>query len=234
MTIFTKGVPEKNEEDDIIIEAREKTAENSFNLINKSIKLFENEEYEISCFLAMTSIEEAGKLFQMKVFSLFGANDDYKSLEKFLRNHIEKVIEAAVQSLFINSAADRRHKKHPDNNTFITNGIIVLARSKEWMKVRNSCLYTDVRFELKNVIVPSESILKEHAYYFICMALEILAEQAESAYGSSVEGRDPSKSYDFLHDCLNTLTEFMDKWKNTVDIYQLDFLRNPENFPPKS
>jgi len=215
---------------DLIIGAREKTAENSLNLIKKSIKLFESNEYEISCFLAMTAIEEAGKLSQMKLFSIFGTEDEYKKLEQFLRNHIDKVVEAAVQSLYINSAADRRHGHHPENKMSLTTGIIFLARSKEWMKIRNSCLYTDVKFESKNVIVPSENISKEHAYYFICMALEILAEQAESAYGSSVEDRDTSKSYKFLNYCINILNEFMDKWKDSVDVYQLDFLKNPNNF----
>lgn len=71
MKIFTAGIPIENKKNDLLIEAREKTAENSFNLISKSIKLFENQEYEISCFLAMTTIEEAGKLFQMKILSVF-------------------------------------------------------------------------------------------------------------------------------------------------------------------
>lgn len=66
------------------------------------------------------------------------------------------------------------------------------------------------------------------------MALEILAEQAESAYGSCIEDRDTSKCYDFLKYCLETLKEFINKWKDTVDIYQLDFLKNPDNFSPKS
>jgi AbiV family abortive infection protein len=230
MAVFTKNTSNENQKNNLIIEAREKTAENSFSLIHKSMKLFEYEEYEISCFLAMTAIEEAGKLFQMRLFSLYGTEEDYKSLEKFLRNHIDKVIEAAVQSLFINCAADSRHKRHPESKALVTDGIIILARSKKWMKIRNFCLYTDIEVELKNVIVPFEKISKEHAYYFICMALEILAEQAESAYGSNAEGRDVSKSYKFLNDCIETLNEFMDKWKDTVNIYQLDFLKDPDNF----
>ena len=151
-----------------------------------------------------------------------------KELNKFLRNHLDKALEAAASSLYINAGADRRHGVHPISGIHCTSGVVLLARSGRWMSIRNSCLYTEVDFATNSTSSPNDFITREHAYYFICMGFEVLAEQAEAGFGSGLEGRDVSKSIQFWQDRLKDLKRFMEQWSSTVDLDQLDFLANPE------
>jgi AbiV family abortive infection protein len=221
--------------------AREKAVTNGWKLSEKAIQLFEKKDYAISCFLAMTAIEEAGKSSLMRqahneLRALEKSEElqkNYRIFSKLLRNHSKKTVNAAAYALYINWGAYMRHGLHPISRMHITDGIVVLARSANgWMDIRNSCLYTDIKLEQNVVSSPIESITKEHAYYFICMALEIIAEHAECGFGSASEGRDVSKSHDFLDDCIYNLKMFMEKWSESVNIYELDFLKNPDSFPP--
>lgn len=179
--------------------ARQKAITNSWQLLQTAIGLFENNQYAPSCFLAMTAIEEIGKLFvlQMVQGDIFGELGklgfeedlpkelDSRKLDKFLRNHLDKAVHAAATSLFINSGADRRYGVDKNSKMIRTSGVVLLARSGHWMIVRNNCLYTDINFESKITISPSEFISREHSYYFICMGFEILAEQVEMALHNS-------------------------------------------------
>ncbi|OFV68788.1 MAG: hypothetical protein SCAL_000464 [Candidatus Syntrophoarchaeum caldarius] len=161
----------------------------------------------------MTAIEEIGKLFilqlvQGDVFKELGVKLEpppdlnTKELNKFLRNHLDKALEAAASSLYINAGADRRHGVHPISGIHCTSGVVLLTRSGRWMSIRNSCLYTEVDFATNSTSSPNDFITREHAYYFICMGFEVLAEQAEAGFGSGLEGRDVSKSIQFWQDRL--------------------------------
>lgn len=219
--------------------ARRKTITNAWQLLQTAVKLFEQRQYAIACFLAMTTIEEIGKVFILRI----AQRDEFetlsvikleplpelntKGLYKFLRNHLHKALKAAAVSLYINAGADRRHGVHPISGMHITSGVVLLVRSGRWMSIRNSCLYTDVNLAANSTLSPSDFITREHAYYFICMGFEVLGEQAEAGFGSILEGRDAKKSVQFWQDRLKDLKRFMEQWSSTVNIDQLDFLANP-------
>jgi len=220
--------------------ARRKTITNAWELLQTAVKLFEQQQYALSCFLAMTTIEEIGKLFilqlvQGDVFKGLGVQLEpppelnTKELNQFLRNHLDKALEAAASSLYINAGAGRRHGLHPISGIHRTSGVVLLARSRRWMSIRNSCLYADIDFVANSAFSPRDVITREHAYYFICMGFEALAEQAEAGFGSGIEGCDGHGSFQFRQDCLNDLKKFMERWSSIVNLDQLDFLANPES-----
>lgn len=219
--------------------AREKTITNAWQLLETAVQLFEQEQYATACFLAMTGIEEVGKLFVLRLvqgdtLEVCGGQLecppelDTKQLDSFLRRHLDKALQAAAWSLYINAGADRRHGVHPVSGIHRTSGVVLLARSGRWMSIRNGCLYTDVDFASNSALSPSDLITREHAYYFICMGFKVLAEQAESGLGSDFEGRDGTRSFQFWQDRLGDLERFMKRWSTTVDVDRLYLLANPE------
>jgi len=213
---------------------REKIISNAWQLLKNSIKLYEQKEYPIATFLAMSAIEEIGKLLILPLPPFEGNGlepvyeFDAKKNRKIIRDHLAKAILAAGSSLCINAGADRRHGIHPESKILRSSGVILLARSGRWMKIRNSCLYTDGIFTPDKISSPSDSIFCEHAYYFICMGFEILAEQAEMGYGFSVENDNTPKGIEFWKARLNDLEKFMERWSDTINLDRLDFLANPE------
>ena len=222
----------------LIIESRRKTIMNALNLINSAKRLFELKEYPLSCFSGMTALEEMGKLMALwglqhgyPVFEYIKTEDnknvDLGKLNKFLYNHRKKILRTAFFSFFINSGATRRHGRHPKNGVPVVDGIIQLASTEDWMKLRNSCLYTDFSMKKRTADSPIDIIKREHAYYFITMGLEALAQY--SNVGLDVGRSDSSKeSFDFFTTRLNELRRFMTIYSNTVDIFSLDFLSKME------
>jgi len=171
--------------------ARKRTITNAWKLLQTAVELFEQENYPHSCFLAMTAIEEVGKLILLSLIQTVeilepAAAINSKPFNKSIRDHIKKSILAAAHSLYINAGADRRHGIHPISRMHRTSGVILLARSNQWMNIRNSCLYIDVNLDSKSVFSP-DIISREYAYYFICMGFEVIAENAEAGFGSVLE-----------------------------------------------
>lgn len=234
-----KLTPEISE---IIRLARQKTITNAWELLQTAVGLFENNQYSTACFLSMTSIEEIGKLFILQLaqgdifrgLSKLGFEEDLpkeldsKKLDKFLKNHLGKAVQAAATSLYINSGAVRRHGVDSQSKMIRTSGVVLLARSGRWMIVRNNCLYTDIDFEIKKTMSPTEYVSREHSYYFICMGFEVLAEQAEAGLGSILEDQKVTSSIQFWQDRLQELEGFIERYSSTVDLDKLDFLANPK------
>ena len=226
--------------------ASKKTVANSWKLLQTAVELFEKEQYPVACFLAITSIEEAGKLFLMHFTQGEDSSPDFKALDKLFRNHNGKAVQAAFDCLYINSGADRRQGIHPLSGSYRTSGIIRLGRSKYWMTIRNSCLYTDVNLASNLSSSPLESISREHAYYFICMGYEVLAENAgfvglgsrtellSNEHSSPDKIKSHKESVKFCQDRIRDLEAFMEKWSKTVDIDQLDFLKDPKKYQDKA
>lgn len=223
----------------LIQEAREKTALSATDLLATAVRLFEEGIIPVSCFLAMTTIEEVGKLIVLRMAQgvrLQGYPGDVEppqvldeaALRNFTRNHLQKAVQAAAWSLFINSEADRRHGVHPSSQIHRTNGVILLARSRRWMTLRNACLYTDLDIASAKATSPTDVVTREHAYYFIAMAFEILAEQAEAGIGIPFVETPSSQAHQFFSDRLEELEVFMTGWRETVDVDKLDFLAHPE------
>jgi AbiV family abortive infection protein len=282
---------------DNFVFAREKIILNSWELLKTAIFLFEKNQYSVSCFLAMTSIEETGKLIALRELDVL--NFEYitpKSRNKFFRDHRKKAIQASGAFLYINNEADERHGIDPTSKIHRTAGVFLLALSLKWMEIRNKCLYTDINFTSKTASAPRDSISRDHAYYFICMGLEILSFNSLVEFSPKFVASDSlfmktilefcielfNKDYDkfdkneiiypmkdwktftdhnkipeeltapwndfyktiqddfdldqiidkkaieFKKNRLSDLKKFMDKWSNTVDLNNLDFLSNPD------
>lgn len=125
--------------------------------------------------------------------------------------------------LNINAAADRRHEVAL-SGVCRTSGVVLLVCSGKWMEIRNACLYTDINF--KNILVLSpEKIGICHAYYFICMAYEGLAEQTESGFGSNIEGTEAVEEWVRLG---NEIVEFIEN--NYTNVDELDFINNASTY----
>jgi len=224
----------------IIKLARENTINNAWYLLRTAVDLFEHKQYTLSCFLAMTAIEETGKLFVLQMIQgdllriLYKdinrpLEPNLRELQKFLKSHLGKAIQAASVSLYINEGADRRHGIHPKSGIHRTSGIILLARSGRWMEIRNSCLYTDLDLINNLASTPEHMITPEHAYYFICMAFEVIAEQSSSGYGNSFESGNP-ETISFWQELADDFKQLLKEEPNHNRIDKL-FEEAFENYP---
>lgn len=213
-------------------EGRVRLLENCADLLAEAADGFGNGRFPRACFLAMTAIEEAGKLAVLRFFAHAQAQKigidpqdvDLAALSEFLRGHPEKAREAATWSLEINAGADRRHGVHPASGVRRTSGLMLLVRSGEWMNTRNACLYVDLQFRPPKLTFPGAAVSKALAFYMICMAYEVVAEQGASAI-ENVEG-----SLDFEQEQIANLKEFMNAWDMSSEMDALSFLSEPERF----
>lgn len=219
-----------------LAETRVRIAETAFNHVTTAIGVFESHSYAHSCFLAITAIEEMGKartlqLVQGDVFESFEpVRIDDGKIRSFLQNHSTKAIRAAASGLVANHGAVRRHGRHGEADLNLSSGILYLGKSGKWMNVRNACLYTDTNISGKSVYWPTDEISAHHAYYFICMALEVLAEEAEAGFGSPLEqlsGVDQVTDFEsatgFRRSMLELLYGFMDSFENQFESSNLKF-----------
>jgi AbiV family abortive infection protein len=220
---------------DLLKSAREKTIENAWSLIKTAVSIFSDNNFPIACFLAMSAIEEMGKIYNILLTEIDAnismnkiRNNNKQNIKKDFYNHTEKAVKAASDALYINSGADNRHGKNKYSGIINTSGVVLLARSHRWMNIRNSCLYIDFNLSNPSISCPNSVITKEHAYYFICMAYEILAELAQSGLDSYTGYENENIGIQFWVDRLDDLSKFMEIWSNTVEIDNLDFLKNQE------
>src|ERR1700722_5914671 len=96
-------VPLDDELKTAIRDARLRILENCADLVEEGRHAFGRGRFPRSCFLAMTAIEEAGKIAILRFFTHAEAERlainqselDVKGLDKFLRCHPEKAREAA-------------------------------------------------------------------------------------------------------------------------------------------
>jgi AbiV family abortive infection protein len=229
---------------DTIREARRSVTLNAARMNREAVQLFQQGEYPLACFAAITAIEETGKAVLLRhvegtEMEELGIEPPEKihagEVENFLIDHREKALMAVAQSLNLNANADHRHGRHPESGVHRTSGLILLIKAGEWMGVRNNCLYTEIKLKQNFVESPTETINQNHAYYFIAMAFEVIAEQAESGIGSFLErGSGVKELHEFRNGILSDLSEFMDNWEDEVDIDQLEFLQNPSRLREKA
>jgi len=215
----------------VIRQAREKILPNCASILEEARKFFEQTRFPRACFLAMTAIEEAGKLTVLRFiahdtaekFGFCPSEVNLGALDAFLRDHPEKAREAVAQSLYINAGTDRRHGVHPTSGMHRTSGLILIIRAGGWMKLRNSCLYVDVKFEPPEAASPDERVSQALSYYMITMGYEVVVEQAPAALDV------PSPGWiEFQDGMIDQLREFMSRWGASSNIDDLDFLANPE------
>lgn len=234
------------------VDTRRKIIENAENLLNESVSLYNLGFYSRAAFLAMTCIEECGKLWLIRLASINPTQIDLSQLNKELRNHTIKTLNSAM-GFFINSAADRRQGLHPLNKMSITSGIILLVRSEKWMEWRNSCLYTDISIQNNLCKTPNIQIKQPEACYFIRMAFEGLIDNAYSGYKtksdlfgitstaltkmSDSEIVQMTKEFtelnekadSFYQKKITELEKFISENKN-INLSDIDFLKNPEKY----
>ena len=229
MRVFDSGIRST------LAKTRIKTAENARSKVDNAKSMLEDDEYTDACFLAITAIEEMGKTrtLQMVQGDIYPDLEieriDDSGLQSFLRSHDTKAVRAAASGLAANHGAVRRHGRHEEADLNLSSGILLLAKIN-WMELRNSCLYTDVNISGKNLQVPVEEITFHHAYYFICMAYEILAEESEAGFGSPIEATetdlsimDYSKATDFGNDMILDLLEFSLEHQEEFEPENLEF-----------
>lgn len=219
-----------------LAETRIRIAETALNHVTTAIGVFESHSYVHSCFLAITAIEEMGKartlqIVQGDVFEFYEPVKIYDGeIRDFLQNHSTKAIRAAASGLVANHGAVRRHGRHAEADLNLSSGILYLGKSGKWMNVRNACLYTDTNISGKSVYWPTDEISAHHAYYFICMALEVLAEESEAGFGSPIEQltdidqvTDFESATGFRRYMLELLYGFMNSYEDQFDPSNLEF-----------
>lgn len=226
-----------------LAETRIRTTETAYNHVTTAIGLFDSYAYSQACFLAITAIEEMGKArtLQMVQSDIYPKKEpekiDAKGIQDFLRNHKTKAIRAAASGLSVNHGAVRRHGRHEVANLNLSSGILLLAKSGKWMNIRNSCIYTDTNISGKSVNWPTEEIQAHHAYYFICMSLEIMAEEAEAGLGAVMENFekedmiiDFETATSFRTAMLGLLDDFMLKYETQFKPKELEFFTNDPRY----
>lgn len=171
--------------------AKQKLLHNCDLLLNESIELYKLDHFPRSCFLAMTAIEEAGKILTLWLnpghikgppnFSKMSRTE----IGKFFRNHSGKALEATL-ALWKNMEADRRYGMIPGTNINWTSLLKKLIDTQHWMDLRNSCLYVDVAPENSKSISPQEAVSSDTASYMICMGHEVLADVTDAGIEEEV------------------------------------------------
>ncbi len=81
------------------------------------------------------------------------------------------------------------------------------------MSLRNACLYTDIDRDTGVVQSPENVITSAHAYCFVCMAHEVLAEQI----GERAE-------------IIDALEAFQRRFGKRARVDDLEFPRDPDRF----
>jgi AbiV family abortive infection protein len=205
---------------DFVFKSMEKVYSNIRALIDDAVLLYKKSQFPRASFCAMTAIEETGKLWilslqHMKATTNGNYKPDSQKLTKILTDHTGKALQMAVHSLFINAGADRRHGMHPKSGIHRSTGVVLLARSGEWMEWRNKCCYVDVDFSTSKSEGCQDAIDKSIAYYFICMAYEGLAEVTDAEVWLEV---------------LDELNEFMKLYGKEAELDKLDFLANSDKY----
>ena len=242
----------RNRNKKFFIDARKKIFENANNILNESLQLYRTESYQRATFLAMTCIEECGKLWFVRSESLDPTSIKTSQFNQVLRDHTGKALDLS-KSFFINATADRRQGKHPVSKMYVTSGIVLLASSKKWMEWRNFCTYVDVSVEEKSCKTPVDMIGKPEACYFIRMAFEGLIANVSAAYETRADlfgitskdlnnmpaseialltkefAESTSKNSSVYFDKTAELEQFISENKD-VDFNKIVFLKNPEKY----
>lgn len=171
---------------------KQKLLHNCDSLLCESIELYKGNHFPRSCFLAMTAIEEAGKILNLWLNpGFFKGPPDYSKMsqaeiKKFSRDHADKAQKATLP-LWKNEEANRRYGIIPGTEFYWTFGLKKLADNRRWMDLRNSCLYVDVTPGESETISPQEAVLNDHASYMICMGHEVVADLADAGIEEEID-----------------------------------------------
>lgn len=197
-------------------------------LLSESVGLHKIDHFPRSCFLAMTAIEEAGKLclcLNPAPFkeSSISSQMTQGELHKLFRDHPAKAAEATV-TLWRNAEADRRYGTIQGTNVNWTSCLKKLIEAECWMTLRNSCLYVDIAPGKGESISPQEAVCSDCASYMICMGHEIVADLAD-AWVEEETLHHVDKWLRFKSDMDQRRDDFMRHYRESFKWEQCRFLR---------
>jgi len=125
-------------------------------------QFFEEGNYPLASFFAITLIEEVGKVI------ILGNKDISSELDqKGFYDHRRKYTYAVAMTLRVNSRVSRVYGE--DESRFAK-----WFREGELLKLRNSSLYLE--YEEDSVQVPSECVSRNDSFLLVCMSGEVYGE----------------------------------------------------------
>jgi len=127
-----------------------------------SRRFFEEGDFTLASFFAITLIEEVGKVIILGNRQISGKLD-----KKSFYNHQRKYAYAVGLTLLVNSRVTRIYGEEEAK-------FARWFREGELFRIRNKCLYLEI--EGAAVRVPSESIAGNDAFLLVCIAGEVYAE----------------------------------------------------------
>ena len=208
--------------------------------------LYSHEKWPQSCFIAMTALEEIGKGLVLQAVSAgqenvigldFTDGFDERSLNDALRGkdaHSRKALVGAFTSLILNESARQRHGKHPLSQIDRIEGVVLLSKAGEWMKLRNMCLYAEVNPNIGTAYFPEEKISCEHAYIMIVAALEAYAEIWAPFFTFHNISVDQGKDLQRHTQTVKEIEKYIQLEAGKVDLDGLDFLAAPKPLQDKA
>lgn len=183
---------------------------NAKRLLFDSEKLFNEGSYPSAAFLAITSIEEIGKLYDVLIaYHKINENKfDAKEFYSRFRNHKMKHLSSFTKA--IEPAKISKNILH----------LWEIITDDKLMTIRNNCLYEDVDVLKETISSPSSKLTRNEASYFIETAYEVLLSQIDSAFGhfwiDESQNIDRDKSEIELSMLSARLIDFRDR-KNKSD-----------------
>ncbi len=124
--------------------------------------MFVSGDYPLAAFLAITLIEEVGK-----VVILAGALRGGAEARREFRNHQSKYVNAVGATLAVNSRVTRIYGQDEA-------GFAEWFRDEKLFQIRNSALYLEIQGA--NLVAPEEGISRADAFLLVCIAGEVYAE----------------------------------------------------------
>jgi AbiV family abortive infection protein len=124
--------------------------------------MFVSGDYALAAFLAITLIEEVGKI-PILADAIRGDAD----AKKEFRNHQSKYINAVGATLAVNSRVSRVYRQ--DEMRFAK-----WFREEKLFQIRNSALYLELRGP--DLVAPEQAINRADALLLVCIAGEVYAE----------------------------------------------------------
>lgn len=164
---------------DLLFTLRKIIFANAKRMLFDAENLFKNGSFPSSIFFAISSIEEAGKLYDVLVAyhknkeGSLDAREFYKRFKNHKLKHLSSFTKA-VHSTFKNK--DRKISKNISK-------LWELVVDNKLMLIRNNCIYSDINFQKGIISSPQNNITKEDACYFLETAYEVLLSQIDSAFG---------------------------------------------------
>lgn len=164
----------------LMITLRENIFANAKRLLFDAEILYENCSFPSSVFLAISSIEEIGKLYLMLIAHFENKKGELDFKKYFGRrglftNHDKK----HLNSFMVAVSKTPQGKKITKNISTLWE----LVADGKLMTIRNNSLYLDIDLKKNILLIPQTQLCKKDAYFFIETAYEGLLSQLDSAYG---------------------------------------------------